>query len=269
MIGIVGSGNLAWHLAGVLGERATVLFRAVDDMQVWSVPLLPLSAVANHSWEALFLAVPDAAIQDTSASLSRVVDPATPVYHTSGATPLDALSPDFRHRGVLWPIRSLRKGEPVTDWRSLPLVLQAATLPARTYLDKFARDLSDRTEWLDDGQRAQLHLAAVFSNNFVTALYEVSHELCRTHGVPFDLLLPIIRHTAGSQDGSRPALRQTGAAARGDHPTMDRHLGLLERPDYQRLYRDLSRLILEYRLPQYDAHLGGQSDDDLEDQGIL
>ena len=269
MIGIVGSGNLAWHLAGVLPNRSTVLFRALDDMGRWPVPLLPLNAVANRDWEALILAVPDAAISEVSNALASVVDLATPVFHTSGATPLGRISDAFRNRGVCWPIRSLRKGEEVGNWRNLPLVLQADAPRSRDYLTDFAAALSDRVTWLDDRQRAQLHLAAVFSNNFVTALYEVAFQLCEDQDVPFELLLPIIRHTAGSQDGTRPALRQTGAAARGDRVTMDRHLGLLSTPAYRHLYRSISDLILQYRLTEHDADLGGEADDDLQDQGVV
>lgn len=269
MIGIVGSGNLAWHLAGVLPDRSTVLFRAVDDMRRWPVPLLPLTAVAHREWEALILAVPDAAISEVSHLLASVVDPETPVIHTSGATPLGRISDVFRNRGVCWPIRSLRKGEPVSDWRDLPLVLQADAPGSRDFLTAFAGGLTDRIAWLDDRQRAQLHLAAVFSNNFVTALYDVAFELCAAQAVPFDLLLPIIRHTAGSQDGTRPALRQTGAAARGDRGTMDRHLDLLHQPAYRHLYRSISDLILQYRLAEHHPDLGGEADDDFKDEGVV
>ena len=255
---------MAWHLAGVLPDRSTILFRAVDNMEPWPVPLRPLSAVSERSWDALILAVPDAAIAEVSQALATVVDAETPVIHTSGATPLGRISETFRHRGVCWPIRSLRKGEQVGDWRNLPLVLQGESTRSKEFLQDFAAGLSDRVAWLDDRQRAQLHLAAVFSNNFVTALYDVAYQLCAEQQVPFDLLLPIIRHTAGSQDGGRPALRQTGAAARGDLVTMDRHMALLEDPAYRRLYRDLSDLILQYRLPKHDADLGGEAHDDLE-----
>ena len=269
MIGIVGSGNLAWHLAGVLPGRSTVLFRAVDDMGRWPVPLLPLTAVANREWEALILAVPDAAISEVSSALASVIDLATPVIHTSGATPHGRTSDAFRNRGVCWPIRSLRKGEKVGDWRDLPLVLQADAPRSRDYLTSLASGLSERVAWLDDRQRAQLHLAAVFSNNFVTALYDVAFQLCEDEGVPFELLLPIIRHTAGSQDGTRPALRQTGAAARGDRVTMDRHLGLLSTPAYRHLYRSISDLILQYRLTEHDPDLGGEADNDLKNKRIV
>ncbi|PPK84040.1 uncharacterized protein DUF2520 [Neolewinella xylanilytica] len=268
-IAIIGSGNLAWHLAGVLPYPTTVVYRADRPTEGWPCALLPLSEMSRLDWDAVFLAVPDQAIAPVSRELAIRIPLGVPVFHTSGATPLDQITPSFLHRGVLWPIRSLRKGEAISHWRELPLVLQAEGKVAADVLTTISGQLSETISWLNDRQRAQLHLAAVFSNNFVTALYEVAHDLCSRHAVPFDLLLPIIRHTALSQDGTRPALRQTGAAARGDHATMNRHLELLDQPAYRDLYQMISTLILQYRLPEHDPHFRREPYDDFEDQGIL
>ena len=261
-LAIIGSGNLAWHLAGVLQGR-TVYYRGSIPAEAWPCPLRPLSAIGDRPLHAVLLAVPDGAILSVSERLADMIPHATPVIHTSGATPLARIDARFPHRGVLWPIRSLRKREPVGDWKDLPLVVQANSGVAEELLEQLAGSLSDTVSWLDDRQRAQLHLAAVFSNNFVTALYEVAHDLCSRYHVPFEMLLPIIRHTASTQDGTRPAVRQTGAAARGDRITMQRHLDLLDRPAYQDLYERINALILEYRLTEHDANLRSEANDDL------
>ena len=238
------------------------------DKSDWPVPVVAFDELRIHELTALFLAVPDNAIAEVSKALTELLPPTLPIFHTSGATPIDRIDAYFRHRGVLWPIRSLRRGEPVTDWHDLPLVIYASDAPTQAYIDKLARGLSDTVAYLDDTQRAQLHLAAVFSNNFVTALYDVAHQLCQQHGIPFELLLPIIRNTAAQQDGSPPRDRQTGAAARGDTATIERHLALLTDPTYRDLYRSLTHLILQYRLPQHHPHLGRDAHDDLEDEGV-
>jgi len=235
----------------------------------WAVEVIGYAGVSSHRPTAVFLAVPDAQIAPVSMILAGLLPQDIPIYHTSGATAVGRIADYFVHRGVLWPIRSLRRGEPVGNWKDLPLVTFATTATARTYLTRLAHRLSDTVAYLDDTQRAQLHLAAVFSNNFVTALYEISFRLCAEHGIPFELLLPIIRKTAEAQDGHSPALRQTGAAMRGDQPTMDRHLSLLDNERYNQLYRDLSDLIFQYRLPEYHAYLRGDPDDDLQDEGIV
>lgn len=260
---IIGAGNLAWHLSQLLTEETVVISRQPQNHDNWPRTVIDLPRLADHQPDIVFLAVPDSQIAAVSRQLLRYVVSQTLIIHTSGATPLEAVTSTFPNRGVLWPIRSLHLGEPVTNWRDLPLVIYASNAPSRRRLETLARSLSNTVSYLDDRQRAQLHLAAVFSNNFVTALYDVAHQLCTEYRVPFELLLPIIRHTAAQQSANPPRDRQTGAAARGDTVTMERHLALLDRPAYADLYRRISALILQYRLPQHHPHLGGEADNDL------
>ncbi len=263
-IAIVGSGNLAWHLAAVVPEKVAVVARyAVPEGEGWTVPLINFKELEALQPQAVFLAVPDNQIANASQHLAQWLPSDTLVFHTSGATPVNRIADHFAHRGVLWPIRSLRKGETVSNWLDLPLVIHGTDDVASDYLDALAHRLSRSVAQLNDAQRAQLHLAAVFSNNFVSALYEVAYRLCREQKIPFELLLPIIRNTAGREDGKSPASRQTGAAARGDTATIKRHLALLQQPKYQELYRELSDLILQHRLTQHDFDLGGNPDNDL------
>ena len=243
---IVGAGNLAWHLVAVLqnaGYSVSLASRNPERVADWPVRVIALADIPTEP-ALVFLAVPDDAIPAASAELSLQLPAHVPVVHTSGATAVTRINGYFRQRGALWPIRSLRAGEPVGDWRDLPLVYHGTTEPLTQVLSKVATAMSDLTYALDDEQRAQLHLAAVFSNNFVTWLYEISHQLCNEHDIPFEVLLPIIRNTALSQTPTPPRLRQTGAAARGDRATMERHLELLNgHPEYARLYRMLSGMI--------------------------
>ena len=265
---IIGTGHLAWHLSQVLPGRVVVVSRNSKSSTDWSVPIISYAALSDYQLQATFLAVPDNAIATVSAQLRTLLPPTLPVFHTSGATPIDRIADYFTHRGVLWPIRSLRQGESVTDWRDLPLVVYASDASTQYYITDLAHLLSDTVAYLDDTQRAQLHLAAVFSNNFVTALYDVAHQLCRQHNIPFKLLLPIIRNTAAQQDGTPPRDRQTGAAARGDTATIERHLSLLTDPTYRHIYQTLTDLILQYRLPQHHPHLRRDPYNDLEDERV-
>ncbi len=168
----------------------------------------------------LILAVPDAKITSVSAKLARIFPEGVPLLHTSGATSLKKIDDRFKHRGVLWPIRSLIKGTPTSSWEDLPLVYQANTPIMIELVRNLAEALSWKTYEMNSQDRAQLHLAAVYSNNFVSWLYQISYELCEEKGIPFSVLLPIIRDTAERQTGLEPRWSQTGAAARHDKPTM-------------------------------------------------
>lgn len=243
---VIGAGNLAWHLVQVLQRQeydVALASRNPDRVASWPVRVIRLADIPVNPL-LVFLAVPDNAIDTVSTELSLQLPPTVPVVHTSGATPITRINEYFQERGALWPIRSLRQGESVPDWNDLPLVYYSDKVALTQVLGELCKKLSNQVFSLDDDQRAQLHLAAVFSNNFVTWMYQISHELCAEQNIPFATLLPIIRNTALKQDGTAPKLTQTGAAARGDTVTMDRHLSLLyEHPDYAQLYRTISQLI--------------------------
>lgn len=265
-VAIIGTGNVAYHLSRVLMKTMSLVnvSRKVGTGD-WQVPVIGYDELVGHKLDAVFLAVPDGAIASVSKLLVDHLPPTLPIIHLSGATPLDAIDGRFINRGVMWPIRSLRKGAAAGDWKDLPLAIYANTEVAKRVLLNLSHRLSESVTWLDDQQRARLHLAAVFSNNFVTALYEISYRLCAEYAVPFELLLPIIQHTAGAQDFSSPASRQTGAAARQDYPTMERHLSELKDPVHKAIYRQLSDLILQHGLAQDNLDLGSNAHDNLED----
>ena len=243
---VVGAGNLSWHLVQVLdgaGHAVTLVSRRPERVADWPVRVVALGDLSEEI-DLVLLAVPDGHIHTASTTLSLHLPPGLPIVHTSGATPAVLINSHFARRGALWPIRSLRAGEVVTDWRDVPLVYHSDDAELAATLRTLASELSHQTYALDDAQRARLHLAAVFSNNFVTWLYQISQELCAEADIPFEVLLPIIQNTALKQDGTPPKLTQTGAAARGDQATMNRHLALLnDHPAYADLYRTLSNLI--------------------------
>lgn len=245
---VVGAGNLSWHLVQVLqqaGHDVGLVSRQPSRIADWPVRVIGYSDL-DETTDLLILAVPDNAIHAASTELASHFSADTPIVHTSGATPVALINSHFARRGALWPIRSLRAGEAVSDWQDVPLVYHAENTALAQVLRRLCEEQSQHVYALDDAQRAGLHLAAVFSNNFVTWLYEISHQLCTESGIPFEALLPIIRDTAGKQDNSAPRFRQTGAAARGDTATMNRHLSLLhQHPEYADLYRTFSRLIGE------------------------
>lgn len=111
----------------------------------------------------------------------------------------------------------------------------------------FAQTLSPQVAFANDEQRLNLHLAAVWANNFTNYLLTEAWEICREKRVDFKLLLPLINHTVQRLDTYAPADMQTGPAIRGDFPTMERHLHLLaNRPISSEIYRLLSEAISNY-----------------------
>jgi hypothetical protein len=209
---------------------------------------IPKRVPSQFKVEAIFLTVPDDHIADVSRRLSPILKWDIPVIHNSGATAVTTINEYFEKRAALWPIRSLKIGEPTLSWEDLPLAYYCEDLAFEKTLRRWASKLSKLTYQLDDEQRARLHLAAVFSNNFTTWLCQIAYEICGDSGVPFEALVPIIKDTFSKIDANKPALRQTGAAIREDLKTMQRHEELLkDNPEYLELYQRMSELIMSKR----------------------
>ena len=199
-----------------------------------------------HPRSGLYLlAVPDDAIAGVARRLGAVLPASALVAHTSGATPTALLAAHFERAAVFYPLQSFAAGRAVS-WESLPLCVHAQDADDLEQLEMLAAKITTPVHRIDDAQRAALHVAAVFVNNFTNYLYGVGEELTQTQNVPFELLLPLVREGV-DRLGTAPARAlQTGPAVRGDTETQQRHLALLEKhPDYQQLYRLLSKLIAE------------------------
>lgn len=248
---VIGAGNLAWHLVPNLqriGLQVEIWSRqASADTYSWSAPLkiipeqeLPLDRLPD----AVFLAVPDDQINPISQSLTELLPAQVPIIHTSGATPITAITGYFTARAVLWPIISMKLGETIIEWATIPLVYAGEGGHIKTTIQSWANAMSSATYALGDEERAQLHLAAVFGNNFTNWLSQIAYELCSEKQIPFTSLIPLIQQTFSKLNHLPPALSQTGAASRGDQLTMSRHQEMLAKhPEYVQLYTHLSQLI--------------------------
>lgn len=246
---VVGAGNLAWHLIQILQQAEyDVALASRDPNRVagWPVRVIGLADIPVEP-AMVFIAVPDNAIYTVTAELSLQLPPEVPIIHTSGATPVAKINPYFRQRGALWPIRSLRQGENVTDWRDLPLVFYSDNAALTQVLSELCHQLSDKTYELNDEQRAQLHLAAVFSNNFVTILYQIGYDICKNNSLDFELLSLIVKENRkGFNSTVMPINFLTGPAIRKDYETLNKHINLLSKQDIKDIYEILSKYIIEY-----------------------
>ena len=82
---------------------------------------------------------------------------------------------------------------------------------------------------IDDQQRAILHVAAVFVNNFSNQLFQIGAGILEQEDLSFDLLRPLILETAAKVQEHAPREMQTGPARRGDLSTIESHLDYLKK----------------------------------------
>ena len=249
---MIGAGNVGFHLG-----KALSLLPNVAVVQVYSRTKKKASKSAqnidcqyttkikniNTDADLYIIAVNDAAIGAVAEALSALPHLREKlVVHTSGATPSIVLLPHLSRIGVFYPLQtfSIQK-EP--NFKTIPFCLDAANEEDFLLLENLAQQLSTRTERIDDAQRAVLHVAAVFVNNFTNYLYTVGADITEKGAVPFDLLKPLIAETAEKIRENAPKDMQTGPAVRGDEATIDRHLDFLEGSGYEGVYGVLTEKI--------------------------
>ena len=59
-----------------------------------------------------------------------------------------------------------------------------------------ALKISQDVRVISSEQRKYIHLAAVFACNFTNHMYAISEKLLKEHGLPFDILQPLIQETS-------------------------------------------------------------------------
>lgn len=203
-----------------------------------------LAAVVSDA-DVYLIAVHDDAIAAVAGTLSTVLSHNPLVAHISGATPSTVLAAPFPRYGVFYPLQTFSEDR-TPDFSKIPICIHAPAADDLALLKNLAERLSDSVHVISDEQRAALHIAAVFVNNFVNHLYGIGYRLLTDKGLPFELLLPLIQETAQRvQPDMDPSRMQTGPAARGDHETIARHLDSLRSDsDYHAIYLEMSQSIL-------------------------
>lgn len=190
------------------------------------------------------LCVPDGAIEAACQTVARAVPPLRFLGHTSGATPLSALS-SASDRGVqtfsLHPLQTIPDGGATLT--GAPCAVSGDSEDALALARALALALGMRPFEVREEGRAAYHAAACMASNFLVALEESAAGLMAAAGVedPRELLSPLVLQTAANWS-ERGGSALTGPIARGDRATVDRHQEALAvlAPELAELYRALA-----------------------------
>jgi predicted short-subunit dehydrogenase-like oxidoreductase (DUF2520 family) len=190
------------------------------------------------------LAISDDAILPMAAQLAQLGD--IPIVHTSGATPMNVFRMFFKRYGIFYPLQTFSIDKEV-DFEQVPINIDSNEAIFKTVLGGIAQSITPHVYYLDDEQRKNLHVAAVFVNNFTNAMFQAAHEICAREGLPFQILMPLIAETMDKIKTLSPKEAQTGPAIRKDYETIDRHLEYLRKYplEYFSVYRIMSEFIMK------------------------
>lgn len=247
---IIGAGRIAWHLGKRLKGKglpvAQVVSRTAENAETLAEALnarwsdQPSDLIPDADW--VIIAVRDDAIEGVAAALGPHIETAL-VTHTSGGTAGAVLSRYFERYGVFYPLQSFSL-EHTPVWSKIPFCVDARSEEDVLMLKKIAKTIGNLVYRVNDEQRALLHVAAVFANNFANRCFAIAEKILDEKNLPFELLHPLMEETLAKALQDSPARMQTGPAMRGDADTVRRHLLLLAaHPDWQEIYREMSESI--------------------------
>ncbi len=245
-INLIGTGNVAWHLANHLAKipECTLLQiagRSKDKLERFKHLTKEVVAIKELRPAAItIIAVADDAITKVA---SQVPYNDTLIVHTSGSISIDRIPQD--RKGVFYPLQSFSKNDTV-DFTNIPICIEATTKDDLDILQKLALFLSTKVYHIDSHQRKQAHLAAVFVNNFTNHCYTIAQELCDTHQIPFELLHALVGKTAQKAIDHSPSDVQTGPAKRNDTQVINEHLDMLQQEDHKSIYQTLTASIIAH-----------------------
>ena len=267
---LIGAGNLATHLGKALhaaGHDMLQVFSRTMQAAETLASLLdaePLTDIAQVRDDAdvYIFSVKDSALLQLVAQLCRHEadglgeDGAVNALrkakkgehervflHTAGSMPLSVFKGMAQHYGVLYPMQTFSKQREV-DFSIIPCFVEANDEFAQKQIEGMAREISGRVYQLSSEDRKYLHLSAVFACNFANHCYAISQELLEEHGIPFDVMLPLINETAAKVHEMKPKDAQTGPAVRYDENVIGKQSKLLENhPHFKKVYDSMSKSI--------------------------
>lgn len=248
---LIGAGNLATHLGKALHaaghDMVQVFSRTMQSAETLASlldaePLTDMAQVRDDA-DVYIFSVKDSALEQL---VSQLCGGEKKVFlHTAGSMPMSVFRGKALHYGVLYPMQTFSKQREV-DFSIIPCFIEANDEFALKQIEGLAGQISHRVFQLSSEDRKYLHLSAVFACNFANHCYAASQELLQQHGIPFDVMLPLIDETAAKVHGMTPKEAQTGPAVRYDENVIGKQIQLLEnQPYFQKIYDCMSKSIHE------------------------
>ncbi len=163
------------------------------------------------------------------------------VVHTSGSMDISTLLP-VKRKGVFYPLQTFSKNRSL-DLQEVPFCLETELPEDYPLLEQLAKEISSTTYLVNSEQRKQLHLAAVYANNFTNHFYFLAENICKDAELPFAILQPLILESAKKLEQITPFDAQTGPARRGDKKSLKSLSNLIQDTLQKDIFADITKSI--------------------------
>lgn len=226
-ISIIGSGNVATHLAQAFCDQDINVSHILSRNEITG-KLLAQKVQADFTADITSLpknqltivCVPDDQIQQ----VINDIPPGIPVAYSSGSVELQNITTQ-NELGVFYPLQTFSKDNDVNMF-NVPILIEASDETFSSYLFDLAWKISRKVEYANSEKRRELHLAAVWINNFVNHCIYQSKAICDEFELDASLLHPLLEETVRKALNNDPKDIQTGPARRGDISTIEKHLSM-------------------------------------------
>ncbi|WP_294322850.1 DUF2520 domain-containing protein [uncultured Chryseobacterium sp.] len=224
---IIGSGNVAYHLARALVENkllpVQIFGRNERELRYISEELnIPYSTKNLVDSDVYLICVSDHAVEDVSKIITKKN---CLVAHTSGSLPMEVLKGEYR-KASFYPLQTFSRSK-VLDYSKIPFFIEAEDEKDISILYELAARVSKNVMESTYEKRKYIHLTAVFACNFVNHLFSRAKEISDSQEIPFDYFLPLIDETVQKIHEIEPKSAQTGPAVRNDRRILKLHEQLL------------------------------------------
>jgi len=242
-IAILGSGNVAYHLAKMFKEKnipiSQIFGRNEKDLQEISDQFeIPFSTTELADAELYFIAVND----DAVAAISKnIKNQNSLVAHTSGSLPKEILEGNYR-KASFYPLQTFSKSK-MLQYSEIPFFVEAENEEDSQILENLALKISEKVMKSDYEKRKYIHLTAVFACNFVNHLFARAKEISDSQQIPFHYFLPLIKETTSKIEKIEPKLAQTGPAIRNDEKILQLHEALITEEEHLKIYQVMNESI--------------------------
>ena len=242
-IAILGSGNVAYHLAKMFKEKnipiSQIFGRNEKDLQEISEQFeIPFSTTELADAELYFIAVND----DAVAAISKnIKNQNSLVAHTSGSLPKEILEGNYR-KASFYPLQTFSKSK-MLQYSEIPFFVEGENEEDSQILENLALKISEKVMKSDYEKRKYIHLTAVFACNFVNHLFARAKEISDSQQIPFHYFLPLIKETTSKIEKIEPKLAQTGPAIRNDEKILQLHEALIKEEEHLKIYQVMNESI--------------------------
>jgi predicted short-subunit dehydrogenase-like oxidoreductase (DUF2520 family) len=252
-VSIIGSGNLAWHLAPALDNVGFVVKEVYSrnpqhaeqlTSRLYQAEVKATLDFSTSNSSLFIIAASDDAIKSIAQEI--ILPDEAILVHTSGSQPLSELEfSATTNVGVFYPLQTFTKQKKV-DFKNIPIFIESNNEETEEALMLIGKAISNQVRKIGSEERQALHVAAVFASNFTNHMLAISKGIMQQNGLEYDWLKPLILETIQKSLNLDPESAQTGPAKRGDLEILDKHLEFLKEDEaVAEIYKIVSQHIVD------------------------